>query len=166
MAEPTHPWDQQPGEPNESFARFLLYRNIGPGRSQQAAYDTYLATFRNAAPAAAPAAKGAKKPQVPGHWNDDSARWRWVDRATTYDLHVLHTHGERLAVLWVGILSAAAEKCAQKLADPRCKPRDFMQCVAVIDKLAAFLSPDAVKSLQPPAPPPGPRRQPEPADVR
>jgi len=163
MADEVNPWDQQPGEPDDAYARFLLYRNIGPGRSQQAAYDTYRASFRNAVPEAE---KSAKKPLVPGHWNDDSARWRWVDRAAAYDVHVLSTHGERLAVLWVGILTSAARKCAEKLADPRCKPKDFMQCIAVVDKLAAFLSPDAVQSIQPPAGDTGPKPKPARAAVR
>lgn len=148
------PWDQQPEEPNESYGRFLLYRNLGPGRSLQLAYSTFVAQFRNATDAA----KSPKKPQqVPGHWNDVSAQWSWVDRASAWDVEMLRTHGERLSVLWVGILTLAAEKCAQKLAQPGCRPKDFMQAVAVIDKLAAFLTPDAVKSLQPAAEPPGKR---------
>lgn len=164
MADPVpNPWDQQPGEPGEAFARFLLYRNLGPGRSLQLAYETYVGTFRNAN---ADATKGNKKPQVPGHWGDDSARWRWVDRASAWDIHTLSTHGQRLSALWVGILLAAAEKCAQKLAQPNCKPKDFMQAVSVIDRLAPFLSPDAVKSLQPAAGTAEPTKKPERADVK
>ena len=146
-----NPWDQLPTEPDEAFARFLLYRNLGPGRSQQSAYETYLATFRNAAPKELTAGKSAKKPQVPGHWNDDSAKYRWVDRATAWDIDQLQRHGPELARLWVGILLVAARKCAEKLAQPGCRPKDFMQAIAVVDKLAPFLSPDAVKSLQPAA---------------
>ena len=139
------PWEQQPGEPDEGYARFCLYKSLGPGRSVAAAYNTYVRTFRNA--------QAGTKTQlpVPGHWGEDSSKWRWVDRAHAWDVHVLSAHGERLAVLWVGILTAAAEKCAERLADPRCRPRDFMQVMAVVDKLAPFLSPDAIRSLQPAA---------------
>lgn len=158
MAESGHPWGQQEGEPDDAFARFLLYRGLGPGRSVQAAYNYYVRTFRNAQPS-------TKTLPVPGHWGEESSRWGWVDRAYAWDVHVLHTHGERLGVLWVGILTTAAEKCAQKLADPRCRPKDFMQVMAVVDKLAAFLSPDAVKSLQPPAGPVGPKPKPDRAAV-
>lgn len=161
MDESVQPWDQQPGESAESYARFLLFRGLGPGRTLGAAYNQYVATFRNAAER-----KETQRLPVPGHWGDDSSQWRWLDRAGAWDVHVLSTHGERLAVLWVGILTAAAEKCAQRLADPKCKPRDFAQCVAVIDKLAAFLDPDVVKSLQPAAGDSGPRRRPQRADVK
>lgn len=161
---PAEPWAQLPGEPDEAYARFLLYRNIGPGRSQQAAYDTYLLTFRNAGPP--PAGKSAKKPQVPGHWNDDSAKYRWVDRATAWDIHQLQHQGPELARLWAGILIAAARKCAEKLAHPNCRPKDFMQALAVVDKLAPFLSPDAVKSLQPPAADPRARPKPDRKSVK
>jgi hypothetical protein len=149
------PWDQLPTEPDEAYSRFLLYRNLGPGRSLHAAYLTYLTTFRNASD---DIQTGKKRQQVPGFWGADSGRWKWVDRANAWDHHVLHTHGERLSILWVGILTTAAEKCAQKLAQPNCRPKDFMQCMAVVDKLSAFLSPDAVQSIQPPAGDPGPRK--------
>ena len=156
-------WQQRPGEPDESYARFLLYRNLGPGRTLQVAYNAFVSQFKNAQE---PDKRNKTQLSIPGHWGEDSARWEWVDRASAWDVHVFSTHGERLAVLWVGILTAAAEKCAQKLADPKCKPRDFMQCVAVVDKLAAFLSPDAVKSLQPAAGPAGPKPKPDRAGVK
>lgn len=157
------PWDQLPNEPNEAYARFMMYRNMGPGRTLLAAYSAHVATFRNAA---TDAIKRQKTQQVPGHWGEDSARWRWGDRADAYDIHILHTHGEKLSKLWVGILVLAAEKCAQKLAQPGCRPKDFMQAVSVIDKLAAFLSPDAVKKLQPTFADPGPPKQPSKQSVK
>jgi hypothetical protein len=155
MAESANPWEKKDGEPDEAYARFLMYRGLGPGRSVLAAYNLFTRTFRNAAQ------NSPKTPtQVPGHWSDDCARWSWVDRAHAWDVHVLHTHGERLSVLWVGILTLAAEKCAQKLAQPGCRPKDFMQAVSVIDKLSAFLTPDAIKSLQPDHGPAGPKQKP------
>lgn len=156
------PWDQLPDEPDETYARFLMYRNLGPGRTLLAAYCVHIASFRNASTVG----KRQKPQEVPGHWGNDSARWKWGDRATAWDIHTLHTHGEQLSVLWVGLIRLAAEKCAQKMAQPNCKPRDFMQCLAVVDKLAAFLSPDAIKSLQPPAGDPGARKKPERSAVK
>lgn len=141
------PWRQREGESDESYARFLIYRNIGPGRSLQLAYETYLSTFRNATDAT----KGNKRPQVPGHWGDDSARHEWCDRAAAWDIGQLEAQGVELARLWAGILIAAATKAAVKLADPRCKPKDFMQALAVIDRVAPYLTPDALKHIQPPA---------------
>ena len=99
----------------------------------------------------ADATKGNKRPQVPGHWGDDSARHEWCDRAAAWDIGQLEAQGVELARLWAGILIAAATKAAVKLADPRCKPKDFMQALAVIDRVAPYLTPDALKHIQPPA---------------
>lgn len=151
------PWAQRPDESDEAYARFLLYRNLGPGRSLQLAYRTYLKTFRNAVP---DATKGNKKPQVPGHWGDDSARHKWGDRAAAWDIAQLERQGPELARLWAGILVAAATKAAQKLAEPGCQPKDFMQALAVVDRLAPYLTPDALKHLQPTPDGPGEPKSP------
>lgn len=143
-------WEQRPNESDESYARFLLYRNLGPGRSVQTAYNLYTQQFRNAAQGHGPDAENSRKRLlVPGHWNVDSARHLWVDRSLAWDIDNLSRHGERLAALWIGILIKAAEKAAERLADPRVKPKDYMQCIALVDKLSAYLSPDAIRTLQP-----------------
>lgn len=157
-------WRQREGESDEAYGRFLIYRNLGPGRSLQLAYETYLATFRNSA---TDATKGHKRPQVPGHWGDDSARHEWCDRAAKWDVAQLEEQGVELARLWAGILIAAATKAAVKLADPRCKPKDFMQALAVIDRVAPYLTPDALKHIKPPAGDSGAAKpQPSRSDVR
>jgi hypothetical protein len=33
-----HPWDQQSGEPDNVYARFLFYRSLGPSRSMDMVY--------------------------------------------------------------------------------------------------------------------------------
>jgi hypothetical protein len=40
----THNWDQQPGEPNSDYAKFLVYRNLGTARSLDRAYRQHKAT--------------------------------------------------------------------------------------------------------------------------
>lgn len=39
-------WEQLPDEPDSAYARFLMYRNLGPARSIDAAFKT-TATKRN-----------------------------------------------------------------------------------------------------------------------
>jgi hypothetical protein len=44
------PWEQQPGEPDAAYVRFLVYRNLGPGRTLRLASATLTgrsATNRN-----------------------------------------------------------------------------------------------------------------------
>jgi len=132
-----HPWDQQPDEPDEAYGRFLIYRGLGPGRSVQRSYQTYLNTFRNAG-------GRPKTPQVPGHWSDDSARWRWVDRAHAWDVHVLREFGERLAVRFVGALDAVAGKVVEALARSSCRPKQWKEVLDALDIISKYLKPDAL----------------------
>lgn len=139
------PWDQLPGESPESYARFLTFRNLGPGRSLALACNIHTS-----------AAKRRKTPYASGTWQDDSAKNEWVARATAWDIHQISAQGDELARLWVGILVSAATKAAQKLADPRCKPKDFAQALSVVEKLSPYLTPDVLRSLQPPSGDPQP----------
>src|SRR5262249_28786381 len=36
------PWDQQPDEPDAAYSRFLMYRNLGPARTLDAAFANFL----------------------------------------------------------------------------------------------------------------------------
>lgn len=68
-------YQRQAGEPGLWFARFLLYRNAGPGR-------TLLGTVH-----AEEARKSNKKPSkyIPGAWSNACERWNWKARAEQYD---------------------------------------------------------------------------------
>jgi hypothetical protein len=150
MSANPHPWDPRDGEPPEAYARFLSYRNLGPGRSLALAESVH---------------SGKRRQKASGNWFDDSAQYDWVSRAVAWDVHTLSAYGEELARLWVGILVAAARKCAQKLADPACVPKDFAQALAVVDRLAPYLTPDVLKALQPAVGPDAEPRAPAVADV-
>lgn len=138
-------WDRLDNEPPEAYARFLTYRNLGPGRTLALAEQTHQSSKK-------------RKKTIGGHWCGESSKYQWSDRAIAWDIDRLTKQGDELARLWVGILVSAATKAAQKLADPRCKPTTFAQCLAVVEKLSPYLTPDVLKSLQPapPAPESGP----------
>lgn len=143
------PWDQLPDEPDSEYANFLLYRNLGAGRSQQLAYQQHLDTFRNRNPDVT--YDRTKKPSVPGHWKDAAAKHRWYDRAVAWDIAQLENQGPELARLWASILISAARKAAECLANPRCRPRTFGEALAVLDRLSPYLTPDAIRPLAQPA---------------
>jgi hypothetical protein len=147
------PWDQRPDEPPDAYARFLSYRNLGPGRTLPLAESCH------------GGATGRTKKHASGHWTEACVRHEWVSRAAAWDIDQLKSRGPELARLWTGILVAAARKAAQKLADPACVPKDFAAAVAVIDRLAPYITPDVLAALQPPAGDPGGRPAP-PADPR
>lgn len=122
------PWDQQPGEPPEAYARFLVYRNLGVGRS-------------------IPKARGRSRKKAEGSsgtWNDDCAAYNWVARSRAWDVENLRQHGAQLAVIWANCVIAAAEKALAALRDPKCKPKDFDSAVAAVEKLSKFVSADAL----------------------
>lgn len=131
----TDPWDQRDGEPAEAYARFLCYRNLGPGRSLVLAAQVH------------GGGTGKRKKTPDGHWGDESARHEWRARASAWDICQLRHYGESLTVEWVAVLSAAVRKAAQALADPDCVPRSFRESLAVIAAVAPYLSPEVLAAL-------------------
>jgi hypothetical protein len=99
------PWHRQLGEPVPAYRRFLVYLNLGFGRSLCGAYLEYRIRQRKAMKGKQRrenAQKGAKRQQkirpkipVPGQWCRDAARWNWRERATEKDIHTLLRQGER-----------------------------------------------------------------------
>ena len=63
------PWERQPDEPVECYARFHIYLLLGPSRNLTAAYQIW--------------ANGSSRP--PGSLNKEAAFWRWTERAFAYD---------------------------------------------------------------------------------
>jgi hypothetical protein len=68
------PWVQQPGESGAAFRAFSVYRDMGPCRTVVEAYRQTKGK---------PSAR-----QAAGTWNAWAARWRWAERARTYDAHL------------------------------------------------------------------------------
>lgn len=72
------PWEQQPGEPDKWYARFLRFRDQGSGRTKATAFRADQAeTGGN---------RRAKK--LPGSWDVMSKRWEWDARALAWDKHL------------------------------------------------------------------------------
>src|SRR5262249_38701486 len=62
----THPWDRQPGEPPEWFARFERYRLLGTKRSVETVYEQEPATTKRGK---------ARRPS--NHWYAVAGEWNW-----------------------------------------------------------------------------------------
>lgn len=117
-ANPVHPWDQLPGEPPSAYARFLVYLNLGISRTLADACQTVLderqqnVTKRNTR-------KRPKKANIrrpTGQWAEDSAQWRWKDRAEAWDIWRLRSAAERvhatMTELYIGLAKHALESLA------------------------------------------------------
>jgi hypothetical protein len=143
------PWEQLRGEPKESYCRFLFYRNLGPGRSLNLAYRTYLNTIPVDPAQPGNALKGVKPRRAPANWLDDSSRYRWTERAVEWDIAQLERIGIDVAPLWAGILRASLVKSAQKFAQPSFKPTNWRDAHLIL----TFLTADVIQALCPPKTP-------------
>jgi hypothetical protein len=98
-------WSQQRGESTESFAVFVIYRDLGPDRSLAEAQR-----LKGKPQDALKTATG--KRNVSGCMKRWSRRWAWADRAAAWDVMLeaertaavrvaMRTEGERQARRWV-----------------------------------------------------------------
>jgi hypothetical protein len=113
-------WEQQEseGEPAQSYSRFLLYRSLGPGRNLDAAYRLQLQQAGEA-----PEGARRRQPVAPGNWCKDCIRWRWVERASAWDVHVSLLVGEHAIAAQLGLVDAMARRAQQKAL--RSEPRTW-----------------------------------------
>lgn len=72
------PWLQQPGEGDTAFAAFVIYRDLGPGRTLDAAYRAHAGLSG--------AQEGTKR--APGGWKRWYSQHNWRARAEAYDNRV------------------------------------------------------------------------------
>jgi hypothetical protein len=69
------PWDQWEGEPSNWYGRFVIFRDLGPGRSLAACSRTYC--------------QQRNKPLHPTNvaWSEAARVWKWRERALAWDTH-------------------------------------------------------------------------------
>lgn len=125
------PWDQRKGEPAEAFARFLEYRNLGPGRSVDAAYRLLH-----------PSASGER---APGSWWQDSAQHDWKSRATAWDVHHLQESGHRVIATFVAALQEVAAKLLAAVFEH--KPDSWAEAIETMRAIGAHIPPSTYESL-------------------
>jgi hypothetical protein len=71
---PAQDWNRRDGEPAKAYAAFSKYRDLGPDRSLNAAYQV-----DSGLPASV---------RAPGYWAEWSSAWEWVERAAAYDAYL------------------------------------------------------------------------------
>jgi hypothetical protein len=127
-------WDQLPNEPDAAYNRFLVYRNLGPGRSLQSAWAAQNGTKRK------------KSERMSGQWRDDSAAHRWVERANAWDGYQLQQAGAATVHNWINILSGIAGKTLEAINEG-VKPDNWSGVIQSAQVLGAHISPEAVNAL-------------------
>ena len=134
------PWDQLPEEPDRAYARFLVYRNLGPTRSVQKAYEQALEGGIDQ--------NRQKSTNHSSTWTLNSTAFRWKERATAWDISTLSEVGQDVVVTFVQVLRAYAQTMLRELQDGRLKPRDFHQLTAAINTLGALIPAETVEGVQ------------------
>lgn len=135
MATRKQSWAQQKGEPPAAYARFLLYRNLGPARSLDAAYALY-----------SKATEGNEK-RTPGNWNQESTQWKWQERATAWDIATLSQIGQEAIVAFAAFLKALSQRALLALADPTIQPRSWETLLHTAEVINGLIAPEAVEAV-------------------
>lgn len=110
MAKGVKPWLRQPDETGAQYHGFSFYRDLGPARRLQDAYEKYVAD------------KGLKGAAygVSSHFTDWSSDNRWVERAEAYDEELQNRSvqlREAAAVAARTVAAEHAEEIVRGLAD-------------------------------------------------
>jgi hypothetical protein len=135
------PWDRAPGESDDSYARFLYYRNAGVRRSFRKAYRQYLADGDGYT-------GGVRGLHVPGSWFRDSKEYFWVERVGAWDVRNLSAYGARVAALHAEAIAQIARKNLRAAGRSAPGEDDWQDLMASMRVVAAFLSPEVVKGVQ------------------
>jgi hypothetical protein len=151
MAEnPPDIWDQHEGEPDESYVRFLYYRNLGPTRSLADAYHFYIQAgeIETKEKAIVKASKRRKTLHVSGQWYDDSAKYQWEYRANQWDIHILSQSGRVVIDSFFKALANMATQSLELLQTGQLRPVSYSQLLEGLTLVGSFITPEALESWQ------------------
>src|SRR6266446_1081507 len=139
MTAKRQPWEQQDGEPGDSFARFEVYRCMGLSRSLRKAFRRWL-TAENQATA------GNGWQQFSGTWGRESARWEWVSRAEAWDAFFFGEQARQAVGLFAQALQEATRQLLKKVRKAP-DPATLTELFEAFHAIAALLPPDAIRDL-------------------
>jgi hypothetical protein len=136
------PWELQEGEPKDAYSHFLAYRNLGPGRSIDAAYFM-----------AKESGRGRKKrptraKRAPSNWGLESVAWNWVERAIAWDIENLETQGRAVVTMYFAALQKAALKILTALDAPNIRPKSWQGVLDGLHELSNVIPPETVAALR------------------
>lgn len=129
------PWDRMDDESSAAYARFLVYRNLGPSRSVDKAYKSI-------------APKRVKSRRASGQWDSDSAQYNWEERAHAWDIENLTEVGQRVVVKFVDVLELAAQQLLESILSGRIKPKTWAEVTQAINVLGNFVPAETVQKIR------------------
>lgn len=147
------PWAQLAKEPDNAYARFLIFRNCGINRSLRKAYRWYLNAHKELGQGYAElhntsGVDANGKTYVPAQWLRDYQQYDWAYRATQWDLSNLGAYGGRVAVLHVQALTKIAEKNVRWAGKLKPGDRGYADLCDSVRLIAEYLNPEVVAALR------------------
>ncbi len=143
------PWEAQKDEPRDAYSHFLFYRNLGPGRSIDAAY--FLAKESGRGRTKRP----TRARRAPSNWGLESVRWSWPDRAIAWDIENLETQGRAVVTMYFAALQKAALKILTALDSKNIRPKGWQGVLDGLHELSNVIPPETVAALRAHAGSPG-----------
>ena len=134
------PWSRLPGESEDAYAHFLIYRNLGYSRSLKRAYFRYLQMYDEYT-------GDIKRLVIPATWRRQCMDHFWTQRATSWDIQNLHTYGSRLAVLYTQAVTKMAEKCVRVSRSKNPGDKEWPDLLDTVQTVREYLTPDVVKGI-------------------
>lgn len=131
----SNPWEKRDDESNAAYARFLIYRNLGVGRSLDLAYHSLVVSKRD-------------KTRVSGQWQEDSSRYEWKARADAWDVYILTEVARGVVVKYVNALDKAFQRIIDSLSDAKMKPDNWGQVIGSLTTLGEFIPQETVATIR------------------
>lgn len=125
-------WEQRADEPSEAYARFLIYRNLGPGRTLDLAYKI------------ANVGKRRKSSQRSGTWQDNSTAFAWRERAARWDVYTLNQVVPETAAYIFQSIKEFARLTLESLNSGKYSPKNWVEVRDSLVVLASFVSPEVI----------------------
>lgn len=135
MADEKRAWEQREGEPNEAYARFLVYRNLGVTRTLDRAYRAFVGNRR-------------KSSERSGTWQENATRFNWSERASDWDIDYLVSSGRDAAIAFVNALEKLAVKSLSALEDDKMQPKDWKQVLEAVNIIGSFIPAETVEAIR------------------
>lgn len=138
-------WDQQHGEPDEAYVRFLLFRNMGPTRTILAAWQLWVKA--RPAPRTKTKRKTAAQTHASGTWSDDAATWRWIERARAWDIATLRDVVPETATLIFSAIREMARITLEELTSGNLRPTTWEEVKDSAVVLSQFIAPETITAV-------------------
>jgi hypothetical protein len=133
----TPAWEQQDGESETAYRHFCYFRDLGPDRTRDDAYRSYLRDQGR---------EVVGTEQAPGLWTRECSEWGWVVRASIFDGYLSRIRTHAVVYRMVRIVDTYAAKVLQALQTAEV-PTDFEKIIEAVQVLAQLVPPDSNEKL-------------------